>query len=90
VDPGHAGDADVLKQLHAALERYGGWLNRERTAATVRADIQALGAAIHAGTDPSPLLETLDGNIARLPGGELRKMMRQAARQMRRALTDAR
>jgi len=83
-------DAQSLRQLHATLHRYAGWLNRERTAATVRADVHAVGAAIEAGADVSSLLQSLDASIARLPGGEVRKMLRVAARQMRRALADPR
>lgn len=85
MDPG---SADTLKQLYDTLQRYAGWLNRERPSATVRADVQALGIAIEAGTDPSPLLEILETNIARLPSGEMRKMLRVAAGQMRRVLAE--
>ena len=87
MDVGHA---ESLKQLHSTLQRYAGWLDRERASVTVRADVQALGAAIEAGADASPLLESLDTNIARLPSGELRKMLRVAAVQMRRALAEPR
>lgn len=85
-----AGHAESLKQLHATLQRYAGWLDRERASVTVRADVQALGAAIEAGADASPLLQSLDTNIARLPSGDLRKMLRVAAVQMRRALAETR
>jgi hypothetical protein len=87
VDARHA---ESLKQLHATLQRYAGWLDRERASVTVRADVQALGAAIEAGADASPLLQSLDTNIARLPSGDLRKMLRVAAVQMRRALAETR
>jgi hypothetical protein len=82
-DPGTAG---ALKQLHGTLERYAGWLDRERSSMLVKADVKALGAALDACSDPSPLLQTLEINIARLPGGEMRKMLRVAAGEMRRAL----
>ena len=88
--PGSPGSTDALKQLHATLQRYAGWLDRERTSVMIRADVQALGAAIETCADPSPLLQSLDTNIARLPSGELRKMLRVAASQMRRAFTEAR
>ena len=88
--PGSPGSTDALKQLHATLQRYAGWLDRERTSVMIRADVQALGAAIETSADPSPLLLSLDTNIARLPSGELRKMLRVAASQMRRALAEAR
>ena len=83
-------DRDALKQLHNTLQRYAGWLNRERTAVLVRADVEALGAAINTCADPWPLLQALDANIARLPSGELRKMLRLAAGEMRRALAESR
>ena len=90
MDAGHPPNAETLKELHSTLQRYAGWLARERTAALIRADVEALGAAIDARTDPSTLLQTLDGNIARLPSGELRKLLRGVAGQVRRALADAR
>jgi hypothetical protein len=94
VDAGDSGDAvpgttNALKQLHGTLERYAGWLDRERSSMLVRADVRALGAAIDACADPSSLLHTLETNIARLPGGEMRKMLRVAAGEMRRALAQA-
>jgi hypothetical protein len=55
----------------------------------VRAAVQALGAAIDTDVDPAPLLQVLDTNIARLPGGALRKMLRVGAGEMRRALTQS-
>ena len=83
MDPG---SAEALKQRHDTLQRYAGWLDRERTSVMVRADVRALGAAIETCADPLPLLQALDTNIARLPAGELRKMLRVAAGEMRRAL----
>ena len=79
-------DPDALRQLYGTLQRYAGWLDRERTSVMVRADVQALGVAIEACTDTSPLLQALDTNIGRLPSGDLRKMLRVVAGQMRRAL----
>jgi len=87
VDPG---SAEALKQLYSTLQRYAGWLDRERASVMVRADVQALGTVIDACADPSPLLQALDTNIARLPSGEVRKMLRVAAGQMRRALAEPR
>ena len=81
-----AGSAEALKPLYDTLQRYAGWLNRERASVMVRADVQALGAAIETSADPSALLQALDTNIARLPSGDLRKMLRIAAGQMRRAI----
>jgi hypothetical protein len=83
-----AGSSEALKPLVDTLRRYAGCLDRERTSVTVRADAQALGIAIDTCADPAPPLQTLDANIARLPSGALRKMLRVAAGQMRRALTE--
>jgi hypothetical protein len=77
---------EALKQPYETLQRYAGWLDRERTCGLVRADVQALGAAIETDADPSALLQSLDVNIGRLPGGDLRKMLRIAAGEMRRML----
>jgi hypothetical protein len=41
--------------------------------------VQALRAAIDADADPSPLLDFLETNIARLRREELRRMLRVAA-----------
>ena len=81
-------EPEGLKQLYVRLHRYAGWLDRARTSGTVRADVQALGTAIDASDDPSPLLQTLDADIARLPSGNVQKMLRTAAAQIRRALED--
>jgi hypothetical protein len=56
----------------------------------VRADVHALGAAIETCADPLPLLPSLDMNIERLTSGEIRRMLRVAASQMRCALAEAR
>ena len=84
------GSAEALKQLYDTLQRYAGWLDRERTSVMVRADVETLWAAINTRADPLPLLQALDTNIARLPSGELRKMLRVAASKMRRALAESR
>lgn len=80
------GSPDAVQQLYDTLQRYAGWLDRERTSAMIRTDVRALGVALNAGTDPQPLLQALDADLARLPGGEVRKMLLAAARQIRRAL----
>jgi hypothetical protein len=82
--------AEALKPLYDALQRYAGWLDRERMSVMVRADVEALGAAINTGTDPLPLLHALETNIARLPSGGMRTMLRGAASEMRRALAASR
>jgi hypothetical protein len=79
-------NAEAVKQLFGTLQRYAGWLDRERPSVMVRTDVQALGVALDTRSDPSPILQALDIKIQRLPSGELRKMLRLAAGQMRRAL----
>jgi hypothetical protein len=81
---------EALKPLYERLQRYAGWLDRERMSVMVRADVEALGAAINTCADLLPLLHALETNIARLPSGEMRKMLRVAASQMRRALAESR
>ena len=81
-------DPEGLKQLYTQLERYAGWLDRERASAMVRADVRALGTAIDTRVDPEAVLQTLEVNIARLPSGDLRKMLRVAAGQLRSALAE--
>ena len=81
-------DGPTLTSLYLALQRYAGWLDRDRASVIVRADVQALGAAIDTGVDASALLQSLDDKIARLPGGDMRKMLRVTAGQIRRALDE--
>ena len=83
-------DGGTLKPLYLSLERYAGWLDRDRASIMVRADVQALGVAIDAGADTSALLQALAVNIARLPGGDMRKMLRATADKLRRALDERR
>ena len=83
-------EGPALTSLYLALQRYAGWLDRNRASVMVRADVQALGAAIDTGTDASALLKTLEGNIARLPGADMRKMLRATVGQIRSALDEPR
>ena len=83
-------DGAVLQPLYLSLQRYAGWLDRDRLSVTVRADVEALGAAIDTGIDASALLKTLEGNIARLPGADMRKMLRSTVGQIRSALDEPR
>lgn len=82
------GDAPDVKTLYEALCRYAGWLNRERHARLVRTDVESLGSAIATNSDPRPHLEKLEANIARLPGGEVRLMIRKVVVQMRQAFEE--
>lgn len=79
-------NADAVTQLYDTLQRYAGWLDRERPSTIVRADVQALRTALDTHADPFPMLQALDTNIARLPSGDLRRMLRVVVGQMRRAL----
>jgi hypothetical protein len=83
-------DPEQLKPLYDALHRYAGWLDRDRTSVMVRADVQALGTAIDTCADPTPLLQALDTDLARLPSGELRKILRAASAKIRLALAESR
>ena len=78
-----------VKLQFEALHKYAGWLDRERVAAQVRTEVKALGAALDAGGDPRPQLRAVETALARLPSGELRKMLRLAAGKMRGALGEA-
>jgi hypothetical protein len=70
-----------------ALDRYAGWLGRDRLSVAIRADVVALGEAMGAGTGASTCLRALDDDIARLPAGGMRPLLRRAAVTMRETLT---
>ena len=73
---------DDNPQPFSDLERYAGWLGKDRASIAVRADVHALGAALDVGTDTSPLLLILTRDIGRLPSGDLRKMLRRSLDQL--------
>ena len=77
---------EALKRPLSDLERYAGWLAKDHVSVAVRADARALGAAMEVGSDTSLLLLTLDKDIARLPSGDLRKMLRKALGEIRAVL----
>ena len=81
-------DGPALASSYLALQRYAGWLNRDRASVVVRADVQALGAAIDTGTELSALLQSLDANLACLPNGDIRKILLVAAGHIRRAIAE--
>jgi hypothetical protein len=81
-DPGDPGDADTERPF-SQLERYAGWLARDHVSVAVRADVQALGAAMNVGHDTSLELLKLDQDIARMPSGDIRKMLRKAMKEIR-------
>ena len=75
--------AEALKRPLFDLERYAGWLAKDHVSVAVRAGVQALGAAINAGSETSLLFLTLEKDIGRLPSGDLRKMLRKAVGEIR-------
>jgi hypothetical protein len=70
----------------AELSRFSGWLAKGHVSTAVRADVQALSAAIDAGHDTSLLMLTLDKDLVRLPGGDIRNMLRRSLGHVRVAL----
>jgi hypothetical protein len=81
-----SGEAAVVQPLYAALHRYAGWLDRQHTSAAVRADINALAAAVNGNSDAMPLLVALEVSLARLPSSAVRKLLRATAKQLRSAI----
>jgi hypothetical protein len=81
--------AEVLTRRLEKLHQHAGWLSKDHVSVAVRADIDALHAAMDAGGETLFLVETLDKNIARLPGGGIRKMLRESLLEIRTVL-DAR
>ena len=76
-------DAEALRGLLSELQRYAGWLAKDRASIAVRAGVQALGAAMDTGNDTSLLLLALDKDIGRLPSGGIRTMLRRALGEIR-------
>jgi len=79
-------DTEPLASLFVTLRRYAGWLDKGRPSATVRSSVDALVTAVDAGADTSRLVQTLEDDIARLPSGGVRKMLRTTAGGVRRLL----
>ena len=77
---------EALQRPLYDLGRYAGWLAKDHVSVAVRADVQALGAALDVGNETSLLLLTLDRNIGRLPSGDMRKMLRKALGEIRAVL----
>jgi hypothetical protein len=80
---GGPGGLEAIQRPFSQLERYAGWLARDHVSVAVRADVQALGAAIHVGHDTSLELLKLDQDIGRMPSGDIRKMLRKAMKEIR-------
>ena len=79
-------DADAIRRLMSDLQRYAGWLAKDRASVAVRVDVQALGAAMDTGNETLLWLVTLDKDIGRLPSGDLRTMLRKTLGKIRTAL----
>jgi hypothetical protein len=82
-EPVSTAPGEALMGPLSQLDRYAGWLAKDHVSVAVRADVAALGAAIEANTDTSLLLFTLDKDLGRLPGGDIRKMLRKALGEVR-------
>ena len=77
---------DTLTRPMSELQRYAGWLGKDRVAVAVRADVLAFDAAMKGGSETSLLLLTLEQDIQRLPGGAVRKMLRKTVGEIRAVL----
>ena len=80
---------DTLKPLYDSLQRYAGWLDRERQSVAVRNDVLAIGIALETGVNPGTLLLNLDADLKRLPSGEVRKMLKAASARIHRVLAES-
>jgi hypothetical protein len=61
---------DTLKPLYDSLQRYAGWLDRERQSVAVRNDVLAIGDCARDRRQPGTLLLTLDADLKRLPSAK--------------------
>lgn len=82
-----ATDMEALRRPLSDLQRYAGWLAKDRASVAVRADVRALDAAIGTTNEMSLLLLVLDRDIGRLQSGGVRTMLRKALGEIRAALT---
>ena len=69
---------EAVIRLVESLSRYAGWLGKDRTADAVRSHVQALENAVTAHTDALPWLRALQEDVKKLPGGDVRKIFRDA------------
>lgn len=77
---------EALSRVRSDLQRYAGWLAKDRASVAVRASVRALDEALDAGNETSQVLLALHGEIERLPGGGVRTMLRQAMAELRTLL----
>lgn len=79
-------DPEAFRGPLSEVVKYAGWLSKNHVSVTVRADVEALSAALEAGHETSLLLMTLSTNVGRLPGGGIRTMLKKAVAEVRTAL----
>ena len=82
----HDVDAAAMRRLLSELQRYAGWLAKDHASAAVRADVQALGAAMDTGNETSLLVQLLEKDVGRLPSGGVRTMLRRVLKETRAVL----
>ncbi len=89
-EPSPPADPEAFRRPLSEVSKYAGWLSKNHVSTAVRADVEALSAALDAGHEPSLLLLTLSTNVARLPGGGIRTMLKKAVDEVRSALAERR
>jgi len=85
-EPSPPADPEAFRGPLSEVVKYAGWLSKNHVSVTVRADVEALSAALDAGHETSLLLLTLSTNVGRLPGGGIRTMLKKALGEVRTAL----
>jgi len=82
--------ADAIARLLDSFERYAGWVSHSgyKPAADngLRAHITALRGAVGAEGETAGWMQVIDGDIRRLPGGEIPKMLRKTLAEIAVAL----
>lgn len=68
--------ADTIARLMDSIERYAGWLSSSQNSAALRKHAHSLGTAVTAGADTWTWINLLDGDLKKLPSGEIPKMLR--------------
>ena len=87
-EPSPSTDPEAFRGPLSEVVKYAGWLSKNHVSVAVRADVQALSAALDAGHETSQLLLTLSTNVGRLPGGGIRTMLKKAVAEVRSALAE--
>lgn len=79
-------NGESITRLMTAFTRYAGWLGNNQHPIALRAHAQALGRAVDAGSDTWTWINLLDGDLKRLPSGEIPKMLRRTLLEISTAL----